>query len=233
MKKLAILIYPEFSIQEIGDLLYLFRWGFDIETDIIASTKDVVVSEEGISIVPDKTIHDFKKEAYHCLVLPGCSDFIDSITDEALMQFLKQFKDDTEFVIGAIGSGPIFLSYAGILDDKLFTNALFEQFNEQCHFIKHEHIVRQPVVVDGNIVTAIGNAHRTFAIAVARASGFECASEALMEPGDDYSDEDFIHRLSDEAFEEVKAHFKVLFEDDALTSVSSSSKPVQNKLSFK
>ena len=132
MKKIAILIYPEFSIQEIGDIMYLFRWHYDIKTEIIASSNDIVVSEEGVC-------------------------------------------------------------------------------NEQLPFINNENRVLQPVVIDGNIITAAGSEGRKFAIAVARKLGFECSDNAVTELDDNYTDKNFIHRLPPEEFEDAKKHFAFLF----------------------
>ena len=211
MKKIAILIYPEFSIQEIGDIMYLFRWHYDIKTEIIASSNDIVVSEEGVCIKPHKTVNEFVKEDYYCLILPGCSDFNEPIQDRNLIDFLKSFKDDNEFIIGAICSAPIFLAYAGLMENRKFINSLFMEFNEQLPFINNENRVLQPIVIDGNIITAAGSEGRKFAIAVARKLGFDCSDNAVSELGDNYTDDDFIHRLPPEEFEDAKKHFSFLF----------------------
>lgn len=42
MKKLALLVYPEFSLQEVMNLSRLFRWSFDIYTEVIAASKNLV-----------------------------------------------------------------------------------------------------------------------------------------------------------------------------------------------
>ena len=139
MKKLAILIYPEFSIQEISDMMYLFRWYFDVKTEIIASNKEIVISEEGVSILPDKTVNEFTKSDYYCLILPGCSDFREPIRDKNLINFLSSFKNDDEFLIGAICSAPIFLAYAGLMKGKKFINNLFMEFNERLSFIEDDN----------------------------------------------------------------------------------------------
>ena len=72
-KRLELLIYPEFSLQEIANLLRLFRWKYDTVTDIIYTEKTVVKSEEGITVMPVKTCDEFSPEDYDCLLLSGCS----------------------------------------------------------------------------------------------------------------------------------------------------------------
>lgn len=75
MKKLGILIYPEFSLQEVGNIMYLFRWYFDSETRMIFVNKGLVKSEEGVYVQAEISLDEFIKEDYHCLILPGSSDF--------------------------------------------------------------------------------------------------------------------------------------------------------------
>lgn len=52
MKKLALLVYPEFSLQEVMNLSRLFRWNYNTMTEVISSDKAPVKSEEGISVLP-------------------------------------------------------------------------------------------------------------------------------------------------------------------------------------
>lgn len=211
MKPIAILIYPEFSLQEIADLLYLFRWNYNIHCEMIATSDKPVYSEEGVRVLPSKTTANFRKEDYTCLVLPGCSDFRESLRDNALKSFLSTFKEETEFVIGAICSAPIFLAQAGLLVDKQFTNSLYEQANQHFSFIDESNRVYAPIVVDGNIITAVGNAFRLFAIEVARAVGFECPDTAMQGVQPDWKPEDFKAFMSDEDDQEFVSIFKDLF----------------------
>ena len=70
MKKLALLVYPEFSLQEVMNLSRLFRWEYDIFTEVISSGMKPVKSEEGIVVLPQKTTDEFSVEDYVCLILP-------------------------------------------------------------------------------------------------------------------------------------------------------------------
>ena len=213
MKKIALLIYPEFSMQEVADLLYLFRWGFDTKTVVISTSKEAILSEEGISVLPEKTVDEFHKEEYHCLILPGCSDVSEALKDIALFQFLHSLKDETEFVIGAICAGPMFLSMAHLLDDKKFAVSISVEVCELFTGIKHDHIVYEPVVIDGSIVTAQGDAFRQFAIAIARKVGFDCSDKAMSGVPSDWKTEDFIHHLTLEEQEEFQKEELPVFEE--------------------
>lgn len=174
MKKLALMVYPNFSMQEISSICGFFKWELDCETEVFSSSLDVVNSEEGIWVKPSKTFEDFSEDKYICLILPGCSDYKKALADHRIKEFLQSFKDKQAFVIGAICSGPVFLAQAGLLDNKKFTCSLFAEMLEWFTFIKEENVLYQPVVVDGNIVTAVGFAFNEFALAVAKRLGFEC-----------------------------------------------------------
>ena len=41
-QKIALVVYPEFSFQEIGNLSSLFRWGFDTRTVVVSGDKNPV-----------------------------------------------------------------------------------------------------------------------------------------------------------------------------------------------
>ncbi len=209
--KIALLVYPEFSFQEIGNTIALFKWYFNSPTVVFSSSSKPVKSEEGITILPEKTLEEFYVSDYDCLILPGVSDVRESLKDKKLIDFLKSLKDYHEFVIGAICGGPIFLSMAGLLDNKKFTNQLYVEMNEKLPFINHKNIEYKPIVVDGNIITAVAGAYADFPIVIARALGYECPDGAYKPISDyDISEEKLKHYMNEEEikiFEEVFAEF--------------------------
>ena len=108
MKKLALLVYPEFSLQEVMNLSRLFRWNYNVFTEVIATSKNAVKSEEGILVLPEKTVDTFCVDDYMCLIMPGCSDFTEAFQDKKLFEFLASFCGNDKFAIGAICSAPLF-----------------------------------------------------------------------------------------------------------------------------
>ena len=68
MQKLALLVYPEFSLQEVMNLSRLFRWHCDIMTEVVASTLRPVRSEEGILVQPQVDIRSFRQAEVVCPV---------------------------------------------------------------------------------------------------------------------------------------------------------------------
>ncbi len=207
MKKVALLVYPEFSLQEVMNLSRMFRWGFDIFTEVISSVKEPVKSEEGIVVLPQKTTDEFCEDNYSCLVLPGCSDFTEVFKDKKIFDFLASFNGNTHFPIGAICSGPMLLARAGILKNKKFTASIYMDFFDFCPFLDRENYVAAPSVVSGNIVTAGGSNFNGFAVEMARLLGLECPDRILSGYMDSWTPEDYEQYLPVDAVEEMKAIF--------------------------
>ena len=207
-KKVALMVYPNFSMQEIANLCYLFRWRYDTETVVFSSSLEVVNAEEGMLIQPDKTFEEFNIDGYDCLILSGCSDFRDSIRDPRIKEFLGRFKGNDDFVIGAICSGPIYLSQAGLLENRKFTNSLYVEMNKMFNFIDEKNLVYAPLVEDKNIITAVGSAFNEFAIAVARKVGYECPDKIFTGVPDDWKESDYKLYLSNEGLRVIQEEFK-------------------------
>lgn len=207
MKKFALLVYPEFSLQEVMNLSRLFRWEFDICTEVISSSREAVKSEEGISVLPQKTTDEFCIDEYSCLVLPGCSDLTEVFKDRKIFDFLSSFKGNDSFPIGAICSGPMLLARAGVLKGRKYTASVFMDFFDFCPFLDKDDYVAAPAVVSGNVVTAGGSNFNGFAVAMARLLGLECPDRIFSGYMDLWTPEDYDQRLPPEAVEEIKAMF--------------------------
>lgn len=212
MKQVALLVYDDFSIREVADLMYMFRWFYDIKTVTFSSSHKIVTSEEGMQIHPEKTFDEFNKADYHCLIIPGGAELEYAFSDQKLFAFLRGFRGDPSFIIGAICAGPLFLSMTGLLEGKRFTNSMSDYFNRRFSGVEYAHVVYAPVVRDGNIITASGNTPRRFAIAIARACGFACQDEALMDVRDDWKAEDFMHIEAPEEEESFEKEIVPWFE---------------------
>lgn len=206
-KRIALLVYPDFSLQEIANLMYIFRWYFDTFTDVIYTELSPVRSEEGILINPVKTCSEFCKDDYDCLILSGCSDLRQLIRNKKIKEFLESFLNNDSFVIGAICSSPIFLAQAGLLKGKKYTDSLFVEMRESFAFIEENNFLPQSVVEDGNIITAVGNAFNEFAVQVARKLGYDCPDKILSGYTDSNDINDYIHHLPEDEILEFKEFF--------------------------
>ena len=58
MKKIAVIVYPHFSLYEVTCLTEALMW-FDQPVEIFASSKEPVRSEDGFLITPDKCWTNF------------------------------------------------------------------------------------------------------------------------------------------------------------------------------
>lgn len=211
-KKLALLIYPEFSLQEVSNLIYLFRWNYDTVTDVIYTEREPVKSEEGIVVMPVKTCSEFCVEEYDCLVLPGCSDTRMALGNIKLKEFLKSLQNQNDFVIGAICSAPLFLAQAGLLKGKKYTDSLFVEMRELFPFIEAGNFMPKPVVEDGNIITANGSAFNDFAVHLARKLGYECQDRILSGYIENWTKEDYFAHLPEEDVKELEEEFSDFLE---------------------
>ena len=207
MKKFALLVYPEFSLQEVMNLSRLFRWSYGICTEVISSSMDAVTSEEGISVLPQKTTDEFDPKDYACLILPGCSDLRAVLQDKKILDFLRSFAGNDTFPIGAICSGPLLLAWAGLLKGKKFTASIYMDFFDIFPFLEKENYVAAPSVVAGNIVTAGGSNFNGFAVEMAHLLGLECPDRIFSGYMDSWTPEDYDEHLPPEAIEEIKAEF--------------------------
>lgn len=165
MKKFAVLLYPDFSLQEITCLTSALTVWFGEKIDYIASENKEYQSEEGLRVIPTKTTADAKITDYDCVILPGTINPMPALFDDRLIEFLKS-GIGSDILFAAISSSPILLSKAGILKDKKFTSGYFMQMADTFDFIEKENFTHKGIVEEGNVITGIGMFFRELAVAV-------------------------------------------------------------------
>ncbi|WP_315460131.1 DJ-1/PfpI family protein [uncultured Streptococcus sp.] len=202
MKKVACVIYPNFSLYEIVDLTSSLVLQYGIKVDYIAANKENILSEDGLICQATKTFDEVELNEYSCIVLPGMSDFTSALKDELLIQFLKQLKGKS-IVIAAISSAPILLAKAGLLEDITFTGGIWQNFFGYFDFLSKENFMPKTIHQDKNIITAIGFAHQEFAKKVLATLGLCDDIEIVEKPS-----EELIFNMSDEEFAEFKPCFE-------------------------
>lgn len=114
--KVAVLIYDSFCIFEISVALEIMALN-NKDIVVFAKSKEAILSEEGLRILPHKTIFELDINEYDSLLLPGASDIESSVEDPEILEFIKKFSNK---VIGAISIAPILLLKSGILNGKQF-----------------------------------------------------------------------------------------------------------------
>ena len=200
MKKIAVLLYPNFSLQEITTLTSCLTVWFGEKLDFLGGEIRPYQSEDGFLVTPTKPLSDASILDYDCVILPGILDPLPALFDETLVSFLRGAKQET--LIAAISSAPLLLAKAGLLDHTKYTAGFFMQMAQSFPFIPVENMVHQPVVEDGNTITAIGFAFREFAAAVLKRLGYD-PGEQLMWPVDrDYTEEELTFYWEDADYQE-------------------------------
>ena len=178
MPKFAVVLYPDFSLQEITCLTSVLSVWFGEKIDFITSGAQEMTSEEGLAARPTKTTAEAKVTDYDCVIL------------------------------AAISSAPILLSKAGILRGRKFTAGYFMQMAETFDFVEKENFIHKGIIEDGNVITGIGMFFREFAEAVLRRFDYDIGEELMRDKPEDFTEEDLTFRWSDEDYREFLEELK-------------------------
>ena len=209
MRKFAVLLYPDFSLQEIACLTSALTVWFGEKIEYIASENKEYLSEEGLRVIPTKTVEDAEIADYDCVILPGTINPLAALFDDRLIEFIKSGKD-SDIVFAAISSSPILLSKAGILKNKKFTAGFFMQMADTFDFVEKSNFTHKGIVEDENVITGIGMFFREFAEAVLRRFGYDIGNSFMRDAPDEYTEEELTFYWSDndyqEFLEELKAY---------------------------
>jgi putative intracellular protease/amidase len=160
-----VLLYDNFCMFEIATAM---SWLSQFDVEAIALEDREHRSDAGLKVRPDRMIGELGMEAPDILVIPGGNPakYLQGLTDPALEcklhEHLRRIVDDGK-TVAAICGGPDFLARAGLLTGRRCTHG-FERGTPSS--FKGAVIVDQPVVVDGNIITARGNAFLSFGLAI-------------------------------------------------------------------
>lgn len=209
MRKFAVLLYPDFSLQEITCLTSALTVWFGEKIDYIASENREYCSEDGLRVIPTKTTADAKITDYDCVILPGTVNPLPALFDDRLIAFIRSGAG-SDVVFASISSSPILLSKAGILTGKKFTSGFFMQMADVFDFVEKENFTHKGIAEDGNVITGIGMFFREFAEAVLRRFGYDIGSDFMRYAPDEYTEEELTFYWSDsdyqEFLEELKAY---------------------------
>ena len=206
-KKYAVMIYPNFSLQEITCLTSALTVWFGEKLDFIASENKEYLSEEGLRILPAKTISEAKITDYDCVIFPGTINPLPALFDDRLIDFLKAGAG-SDVVFAAISSSPILLSKAGILNGKKFTSGYFMQMADTFDFIEKDNFIHKGIVEDGNVITGIGMFFREFAEAVLRRFEYDIGNNFMRYAPEEYTEEELTFYWSDDDYKEFLEELK-------------------------
>lgn len=206
MRKFAVLLYPNFSLQEITCLTSTLAVWFGEKIDYLAAENKEYVSEEGLRVIPTKTVAEVEITDYDCVILPGTIDPLPALFDDRLIDFLKAGAN-SDVVFAAISSSPILLSKAGVLCGKKFTSGYFMQMADTFAFVEKENFIHKGIVEDRNVITGIGWFFKEFAEAVLRRFGHDIGNFLRVKP-EDYSEEKLTFYWSDDEYKEFLEELK-------------------------
>lgn len=208
MRKFAVLLYPDFSLQEITCLTSALTVWFGERIDYIASENKEYRSEEGLRVFPTKTTADAAITDYDCVILPGTINPLPALFDDGLIEFIKS-GNGSDVVFAAISSAPVLLSKAGILKDRKFTAGFFMQMADVFDFVEKGNFLHRGIVEDGTVITGIGMFFREFAEAVLRRFGYDIGSRFMRDAPDEYTEEELTFYWSDSDYQEFLEELKV------------------------
>lgn len=201
MRKFAVLLYPNFSLQEITCLTSALTVWFGEAIDYIASEDKEYLSEEGLRVRPTKTTAEARITDYDCVILPGTIDPLPALFDDRLVGFLAGGKD-SNVVFAAISSSPVLLSKAGLLAGRKFTAGFFMQMADAFDFVEKENFTHKGIVEDGNVITGIGMFFREFAEAVLRRFGYDIGSRFMRDAPEEFTEEELTFYWTEEDYRE-------------------------------
>lgn len=206
-KKHAVMIYPDFSLQEITCLTSCLSVWFGEKIDVVASEMKFYKSEEGFHITPTKTVDEVHPSDYSSIILPGTINPLPALYDDKLIDFLREGKD-TDTLFAAISSSPILLSKAGVLDGRDFTAGYFMQMTETFSFIDKTHFIHKPVVESDNVITGIGMFFREFAEKALLRMGYDIGEGFMVVADREYTEAELTFYWTEEEYSEFLEELK-------------------------
>lgn len=187
MKKTAVLLYESFCHFEISVALEILALK-NKEIDVFAKSKEVILSEDRLKIVPDKTIFELDINEYDSLLLPGAVDIESAVKDPEIIEFVKKFSDK---VIGAISIAPVLLLKAGVLNGKPFMAGVNKEELLEEGFLESdltlmkdwdeciENPIEEGYILEDKIITSVSYNFVKFGIQFAKMLGIEISPKSF------------------------------------------------------
>jgi putative intracellular protease/amidase len=129
----------------------------------VALENKIYISEEKQKFIPDKTIEELNPDDIDLFIIPGgdpCCLYENSI----LKNFICAINKNKKVIAGICGGAELLAAY-GILDDKRCTGDSdgLKVDADYIELFRNSIILKDDVVVDGNIITSTGQAFIEFA----------------------------------------------------------------------
>ncbi|MDF1538544.1 MAG: DJ-1/PfpI family protein [Candidatus Thorarchaeota archaeon] len=155
-----VLLYDNFVDFEITLALLLLRNKSQIRTFTVDD--EIVPNYSTLNVRADMKLSEVDPESIDLLIIPGGSP--GPYADRSEIQKLLNRLNERGIPIAAICGGPEFLAQAGILKGKRMTHGHDPEYAGKVFM---DCLIQdEDVVIDGNIITARGQAYSEFAVAV-------------------------------------------------------------------
>lgn len=186
MKKTAVLIYDQFCLFEISTALEALALGGKPIT-VFAKTTSAVTSEEGLSVLPNRSIRDVDLDEYDSLLLPGAADIREAAEDADILAFIRGFSDAGK-LIGAISIAPVLLVKCGAMGTRPFMAGINREELAEEGFTAEDLIhmhgwndnleapVPEGYIIADHIITSVSYEFARFALAFARLLGVDISA---------------------------------------------------------
>ena len=173
MKHVHLYVLDTFADWEPGYLLAELNTGRYLKGGQKWPIKTVAVHDKpvqsmgGLTVTPDLTLSDLRPEDSRLLILPGADTWAQK-QQQAVVELATEFLK-AGVPVAAICGATIALAQAGLLDERPHTsNDLGALRHLAPAYQGGQHYRQQPVVQDGNLLTASGVAPAQFAAATLR-----------------------------------------------------------------
>lgn len=159
-------LYDKFADFEIAPLLLFLREKTEIVT--FSFERGIQKSEEQLKIVVDKALNEVNPDEIDLLIIPGGDP--EPYKEHRDLHNLLKIIHQRGTIIAAICGGPGFLAHAGLLKGLRIAHGYAP---EDAHRVFCDSIITdEDVVIEGNIITARGQAFAEFAVTVYQELGF-------------------------------------------------------------
>ncbi|MBA2796808.1 DJ-1/PfpI family protein [Streptococcus porcinus] len=154
--KIALLIYPEFSLYEITPLTAKLTLQYQEQIDIIASQKSIYKSEDGFQVIPHFSLNEIDLSSYDLILLTGSMAPFSAVSDVVLIDALSRVSLN-KTIIASISSSPLILAKAGLLDGYDYTGGIYRNYFDTFSWLNESHYQPRVCKIDRNLITAIGS----------------------------------------------------------------------------
>jgi putative intracellular protease/amidase len=181
VKNLVVVMYPGIADWEVGFPIFCLRPG--IEHTFVTVGPERLTTALGFEISVRRGLESVRPADFDGIYVPGGVDpaegrFPRSLGEHpALIRLLQEFWQ-ADKIVAAICGAPLVLGAAGLLMGKRFASDITEDTRG---WFDGANRSKQPVVVDGNIITASVQAIIPFSIELARQLGKEDIARGIDE----------------------------------------------------